>query len=247
MYTLKGRTAVIAGATGHVGAGAVRMLTAAGMNVVMVTHNMADAGRLIAEVEDNLGTCIALSNEDGDGAVYGEVYRRFGSVDVIIPNQGAAARRQDLSDITEEELDGKLHHQITGSFTMVQKAIPYLKKSRAGRVILVSGTGAENGLLEEGLLECAARGGVISMTRYLARELAVQGITVNCIARGGMENDHAPEGEDELDNRTLVPRIPVRRNGTPEEFGAVVCYLASEEAGFMTGQVLRLNGGLFMG
>ena len=92
MYTLKGRTAVIAGATGHVGAGAVHMLTEAGMNVVMVTHNMEDARRLIAEVEHHPGTCIALSNENGDGAVYGEVCQRFGSVDVIIPNQGAPAR-----------------------------------------------------------------------------------------------------------------------------------------------------------
>lgn len=247
MYTLKGRTAVIAGATGHVGSGAVRMLTEAGMNVVMVTHNMADAERLIGEVEQNPGVCIALSNENGDGAVYGEVYRRFGSVDVIIPNQGAAARCQELGGITEEELDEKLHHQITGSFTMVQKALPYLEKSRAGRIILMAGVGAENGLQEEGLLDCAAKGGVISMARYLAQALAEKGITVNCIARGGVENDHPVECGDELDSGKLVSRIPLHRNGTPKEFGAAVCYLASEEAGFMTGQVIRLNGGMYMG
>jgi len=239
MDTLRSRTAVITGATGCIGSGAVHMLTENGMNVAMVTHNMADAETLIARVKHHPGQCVAFSNENGDAAVYGEIYEKFGSIDVIIPNHGAEFCNQDLKTITAAELDHKLHHQITGSFMMVQQALPYLEKSVAGRIILMASVGAESGLQEEGLLDCTARGGIISMTRYLAQNLAEKGITVNCIARGGVENEHFAS--------ITGNRIPLGRNGTAADFGAAVCYLASEEAGFMTGQILRLNGGMYMG
>lgn len=209
MYHLKCRTAVITGATGEIGSGAVHMLTEGGMNVAMITHNMEEAEKLIARVKHHPGRCIAISNENGDAASYGEICEIFGSIDVIIPNHGAKFCCQDLETITASELEQKLHHQITGSFIMVRQALPYLKKSAAGRIILIAGMGAENGLQEEGLSDCTARGAIISMTRYLAQNLA--------------------------------------GNGTAVDFGAAVCYLACEEAGFMTGQVLRLNGGMYMG
>lgn len=248
MLTLKNRTAVISGATGHIGREAVRELTKAGMNVVMVTHNMTDAQSLIDEVANNDGSCIALSNEHGDGAVFQEVFERFGSVDVVIPNQGEADISKPLEEITVEELDHKIHHQVGISFEMVKGALPYLRKSAAPRIILIGSAGAEKGIPEEGLLDCVARGGVISLTRFLAAVLAKDRITVNCIARSGLENDHPVSVEKgELDNMDLIPGIPLQRNGTPKEFAAAVAYLASEEAGFVTGEILQLNGGMAIG
>lgn len=247
MFTLNGRTAVMMGASGYEGAGAVRAMVAGGMNVVMMTHMIDQSNRLIESLGEYKDRCIATTSDDGFEALYQEVSERFGSVDVIIPNQGGPMVWQELADITEEEFTRKLVLQIVRSFQMVQSAIPYLEKSKAGRVILMSSSGARDGLRDEGLCDSTARGGVISMTYSLARELAPKGITVNCIAKGGLPSGHEPQTQNEYDAARLLDRIPVGRTGTPDEYGAAVAYLASEEASFITGQVINVCGGLYMG
>lgn len=247
MLTLKGRTAIITGGTGVQGSGVVRALARSGMRVVMVTHSMDQAQKLIESLGEYNENCIALGNEKGDDAVIDDVYRRFGSVDVIIPNQGAPFMRQALVDITDEDLIQKFEHQVVGSYKMVRKALPYLEKSKAGRIILIANCGARNGLPEEGFCDNVARGAIISMTYCLARELAPKRITVNCIAKSGLLNDHEPRFPNEYDVNKHIHSIPIGRAGTPDEFGAAVSWMASEEAGFVTGQIINLCGGQYMG
>lgn len=244
---LKGRTCVYAGATGAIGRGAVRALAQQGMNVVMVTHNPDSAKEIIAEMSGLPGTAAAVSNEKGDAAVFREVKERFGSADVVICTIGGLSAVKPISEITAEELNGKLQHQVTAPFLMVKEALPYLKESKAGRVILLSSAGAQDGFAGESMVDSIARAGVISMTYCMARELAKDGITVNCIARSGMINDHEPHRPGDYDARSIEQLIPVGRLGKAEEFGALVQYLASEESAFMTGQVLSLSGGLHIG
>ena len=267
MQTLKGRTCVIGGGTGAVGRGAVRALCEGGMNVVLGTHMVADAKGLVEELKDCEGKCVAVSaeciidvvEENGEnkiveipvekGTGIGNVkfaYERFGSVDVVISNTGAFDAPVPLEEITGDDLTKKLGHQVGGAFSSVMSALPYLKKSKAGRILLMSSAGARNGFSSEYFCDSVARGAVISMTYCLARELMQYGITVNCIAKSGMLNDHEPHGRV-LDMNTLTPVIPMGRIGTADEFGAAVAYLASEEAGFVTGQVIDLSGGLAIG
>ncbi len=244
---LEGRTCVYAGATGAIGRGAVRTLAEKGMNVVMVTHNPDSAKEIIAEMSTLPGRVTAVSNERGDAAVFQEVRERFGSVDVVICTIGGLSAVKPISEITAQELDDKLSHQVTTPFMMTKEAIPYLKESRAGRVILLSSAGAQDGFTGESMVDSIARAGVISMTYCLARELAAAGITVNCIARSGMVNDHEPNRPGDYDARSITGQIPIGRLGTPKEFGALVEYLSSEESAFMTGQVFSLSGGLHIG
>lgn len=267
MLTLKGRTCVIGGGTGAVGRGAVRAMCQNGMNVVLGTHMVEDARSLVEELKDCEGKCVAVSakmifdivTENGvnklveipveEGAFDGNVkfaYDRFGSIDVVISNTGAFDAPLPLEEISDEELTKKLNHQVVGAFRSVMSALPYLKKSKAGRILLMASAGARNGFTGEYFCDSVARGAVISMTYALARELLPCGITVNCIAKSGMVNDHEPHGRV-LDMNTLVPQIPVGRIGTADEFGAAVQYLVSEEAGFVTGQVIDLSGGLAIG
>ena len=247
MLTLKGRTCVFAGATGLIGRGAVKAMCEAGMNVVMVTHSPDSAQDIIESLGEYKDHCIALSNANGDDAVFDEVVEKFGSVDVVINKTGGFDSPVPFAEIDAETLSRKLNHQITGSFKMVQAALPYLEKSKAGRVILMANAGAQDGFTGENIADSIARGGVITMTYCLARELAPKGITVNCIAATGIVNDHPPRSEKNLDSEKLLPLIPVGHIGTNDEFGAAVQYLVSEEAAFVTGQVINLSGGLHIG
>lgn len=244
MQTLENRTCVFAGATGNIGRGAVRALAEGGMNVVMVTHNPAGAAAIIEEMQNLPGRVVAMSNANGDGAVFGDVEKEFGSVDVVINTTGGLDAVADFEKVNPDHLDEKLSHQVTEPFKMVQAAMPFLKKSSAGRVILTATEGAVDGFTGENIIDSIARGGVLTMTRALARLLADQGITVNCIARSGMINDHEPQRATDYDVRSIEDQIPVGHAGTADEFGALVAYIASVESGFVTGQIFHLSGGL---
>jgi len=243
MLTLSGRTAYISGATGIQGQGIVRALASGGMNIAMVTHNMASAESLIRSLGDNACHCAAYSNTRSDDEILKEVYQRFGSVDVIIPNQGSPYQPKKISDITEDDLLKKFNHQVVGSFAMVKSALPYLMKSKSPRVILMASGGAEAGFVEEGICDNVARGGVISLTFSLAQELAGRNITVNCIAKSGIADDNLHIRDDEYKAEKYIQLFPISRIGTPDEFGAAVAWLASEESGFITGQVINFTGG----
>ena len=247
MLTLDKRTCVFAGATGAIGRGAVRSLAENGMNVVMVTHNPQAAQKLAEELSECPGKVVAVSNENGDASALQSAYDLFGSVDVVINTTGAMEKVQPVSAIRREQLNEKLSHQVTDPFMMIQAALPYLEKSQAGRIILLTTAGAQDGFEGENIVDSIARGGVITMVYALARMLAEKKITVNAIARSGMINDHEPQKETDYDVNRILEQIPLQRTGTAEEFGAMVAYLASEEAGFVTGQILGLSGGIHIG
>lgn len=247
MLTLKGRTCVFAGGTGAVGRGAALALAEGGMNVILATHNGASAVEIVKEAEGLPGKIIY---SDAEHPKYNEpqnIIEDFGSIDVVISNTGAFDAVKPVDDITEEELMKKLKHQIIGAFGSVKRYLPALRKSKAPRIILMSSAGAQDGFQGENFCDSVARGAVISMTYALAKELAKDGITVNCIAKSGMVNDHPPMRPDNFDVATVAGSIPLGRIGTTENFGALVSYIASEEAGFVTGQVFNLSGGLHIG
>lgn len=247
MLTLQNRTCVFAGATGNIGRGAVRALAEGGMHVVMATHNPDSAKEIIESLQNAPGTVEAVSNEGGDAAALKRVAERFGSVDVVISTTGGLDRPVLPEQITKEQLDQKFHHQVSEVYAMLMAAYPYLKKSRAGRVILLSSAGAQNGWRGENIADSISAGAVLSMTYSLARAWLDDGITVNCIARSGMIDDHEPKEPSQYRAAEAVEKIPMGRLGTSKEFGAMVSYLASEEAAFVTGQVLSLSGGIHIG
>lgn len=247
MITLAGRTCVFAGATGMIGRGAVRALTEAGMNVVMVTHNPDSAREVIASTEGLPGRCIAMTNDRDDGDIFKAVEELFGSVDVIISGIGGLNAPKKFEDVSVEELLNKVNFQVNGPVRMIKAALPYLEKSKAPRILLMSSVGAQNGFAGENICDSVARGAIISLTYCLAREFASRGITVNCIARSGVINDHEPHRPEDFNVASIQDHIPLGRIGSSREFGAAVAYLASEEGGFVTGQVLNLSGGLQIG
>ncbi|MEY8524806.1 SDR family oxidoreductase [Lachnospiraceae bacterium 38-10] len=247
MLTLKNRTCVFAGASGQIGRGAVKALAEQGMNVVMITHNPAKAGEIVNEMKDFPGQVIAMSNEDSNEELFSRIYSVFGSADVMVSSTGGLLSVVRPEDISDALLNEKLSHQVTEPYNMVRAALPYLDKSTAPRIIFVANGGVLDGYAGENIADSIAGGGVVSMTYALARALAHRGITVNCIARSGMVNDHSPEFATDFDVVGIARDIPLGHIGTRDEFGALVQYIASEEAGFVTGHVFNLTGGLHIG
>jgi 3-oxoacyl-[acyl-carrier protein] reductase len=247
MQTLRDRTCVFAGATGVLGQGAVQALAEGGMNVVMVTHCPERAEKICRRFRDLPGRVTSVRNDRAWDEIFADAARAFGSVDAVISTTGLRRAPVPPDRITEEELDGILRHQVTAVYGMVRSAYPYLQKSRAGRVILLSCAGAENGFPGEHIADSISGGAVCSMTYALSRAWIPEGITVNCIARSGMVEDQVESVPGAYCAEKVRSRIPAGRPGTPEEFGALTAYIASEEAGFVTGQVFSLCGGLQLG
>jgi len=234
------RTAVMTGAAGGIGAKAVKKLASMGINVVMVTHNQKKADEITNECAGLPGQVVAMSNEGGDDAVFDDVFQRFGSVDILIPNHGGPEHRKSVLDIPLEDIEHEFDHQVINTFKMVQRAIPFLEKSESARIILMSSEGVYSGDNSFGFARTVANGALTSMMKYLAEALADKGITVNCIAKGRMEPDHLHEGETFTMD---CPEVPLKKKASAEDFANAVAFLACEDSGYITGQTIFLTGG----
>jgi len=241
------KVAVIAGGAGRIGFEICRTFCESGMSLVILGSSKARAIDTARRLENYGGQCLAIGcnvvNSKDVHEAMEQAADRFGGIDVVISMQGWPSKKAKITEITDEHWNGVLSSHLTGSFHMLQQAIPYLEKSSAPRVIFMASHKACTGASDDSLAYTVAKGGIISMTYYAAKILANKGITVNCIATGGIYNNYGPD-ENEVD---LVKRIPLGRISTPEEVAAAVCYLVGDDAGFITGKVLNVNGGLSVG
>lgn len=250
MQTLKGRTCVFSGATAGDGVSAVKALCAGGMNVVMMTHQVARAQALVEEVNGMglPGRCAAVgATPDGpaeeDPAVYEALEKEFGSVDVVISNTGATGRATPMEQVGKDELVHSVGHLLGGAFATLKAALPSLRKSKAPRVIFMTSVEGVSGGVHESFENAVAKGAVRALALNAAARLAPEGITVNCIAKGAIpriEGNHPGDA----DPRDFLPHIPMNRMGTPEDLAELICFLASEESAYITGQTIGLTGGL---
>ncbi|CAN0583758.1 unnamed protein product, partial [Ectocarpus sp. 12 AP-2014] len=174
-----------------------------------------------------------------------QINSHFGGIDILV-NSAGILDMSSIEDMSIDHWDNVMAINVRGTFTTVQKCIKYLEKSKAPRVINLSSNSGRMGGFENGLAYSASKGGIIALTYGFARRLAKQKITVNCIAPGTIESDMSAARSPEA-LKKLKERFPLERFGTPKEVAAAACYFASDDAGFTTGSVLDVNGGLFMG
>lgn len=250
MLTLTGRVAVITGAAQGLGFAMARMMSANGMSVAIVDINGEKAAEKAAELTAGGGAPVAAFGCDiTDNAdilkTVKTIADHFGQIDVIVNCAGIAATTK-VEDVTREAWDRMLAVNLTGTFFMIQAVLPYLRKSRAGRVINISSNAGRMGGFETSMAYSASKGGVISLTFGLARQFAADNITVNAVCPSTVATEMADMYSEEA-IRTLKQRVPLGRFATPDDPAAAVCYLASEEAGFVTGLLLDVNGGMYMG
>ena len=257
MFTLSGRTCVFAGASGGDGVASVRALLSQGMNVVMMTHQTKQAEELKAELDkEGYPGKVAIycdaktyNPPKTEEQVYEEIYNEFGSIDVIISNTGGPGHGDSVDYLTKEALIRDVEHLVGGGFEMLKSALPYLRKSSNARVIYMTSFEAIKGGTIDSLSNSIAKGAVYSMTKNLAARLMSEGITVNCIVKGAIrrrpdKGPGMPGMPKSKDPEEMIPFIPAGRIAEDTDLAQAICYLASEEAGYVTGTALDISGGL---
>lgn len=243
----RARTAVITGGTSGIGYEAARQLLAEGYNVAIIGRNP----RRAREAERTLGAhcrsyCCDVSDIKQIEATLQKIDTEFGTIDVLV-NSAGVLDASKIDTLTEEEWDNVIGINLKGTYFMMQKAVPYLEKGTAPRIINIGSNAGRMGGFENGLAYTASKGGVIAMTYGAARRLASKGITVNCVAPGTTVTELAEKGYSEKTKQKLLERFPVGRMGRPQEIAGAISYFASEKSSFTTGAVLDVNGGMFMG
>lgn len=230
----KQRTALVTGASGGIGAAIAGALEADGARVLRqyYQHPIA-AGELALRAD--------LRNETDIEALFLQAEERFGGVDILVNNAGAALPQQLITDTATEEFDGLFALDVRGVFLCCRRALPFMVRQKYGRIVNISSIWGVGGASCEAAYS-AAKAAVIGLTRALAREAAPSGVTVNCVAPGVIDtpmNAHL-SAEDML---ALAGQTPAGRVGLPEDVAGAVRYFAGEAAGFVTGQVLAVDGG----
>jgi 3-oxoacyl-[acyl-carrier protein] reductase len=243
--SIEGKTALVTGAAGVMGLAVVKALLAEGARVVMVDL----AEKRLQELARELGprSIPAVFDVTEPPAIQRELERLEGSVgtvDILVNNAGILSNNKSQTT-TPEEWRRVLEINLGGMFYLSRAVIPGMKARRWGRIVNVSSLAAQTGGLTAGTAYAASKGGVISLTRSLAAETAPFGITANAIAPAYVKTPMITEQLTEAKRQEILKQIPVGRFCEPEEFAYVVLFLASPLAGFITGDLINLNGGLY--
>jgi len=246
MIDLSGRIAIVTGASRGIGRGIALRLAAQGAHVVAAAR--ADNARGVVEeiaAAQGRGDAVALDVTESESVeqVVASVLERHGRVDILVNNAGIA-RDQLMLRMKREDWDAVLATNLTAAFTLTQAVLKPMVRQRAGRIISISSVVGQGGNAGQANY-AASKAGIIGFTKAVALEVASRGITANVIAPGLIETDmtRAITGSA---REEWASKIPLRRLGTPDDIAAAVCFLASDEASYITGQVLAVNGGMYM-
>jgi 3-oxoacyl-[acyl-carrier protein] reductase len=248
MFSLKGRVALVTGASQGIGHAIAVTLAQAGARVAAAARNQEKLAAVVAEIQATGGEALAVamdvSSQEQVKAGFAQTIEKFGKLDILVNN--AAITRDGLAvRMKADDWDAVLRTNLTGAHWCAQQALSVMMRARYGRIINVASVVAETG--NPGQVNyVAAKAGLIGLTRALAVEIASRNITVNAVAPGFIVSpmtDPLPQNVKDA----LLARVPLGRLGTGDEVAAAIVFLASEEAGYITGTVLDVNGGLHMG
>jgi len=244
---MKDKVAAITGASRGIGRSIALFLAGEGAKVVASARNSAELEKLVAEIKEKGGEAIAVA---GDVAVTADADRlvdaavaAYGRLDILVNNAGIT-RDGLLLRMKDEDWDAVLNVNLKGAFLCTRAAAKVMSKQRYGRIINISSVVGEMGNAGQANY-CASKAGLLGLTKAVARELARRNVTVNAVTPGFIVTDMT-EALPEKTREELASQIPLGRLGDAEDIAHAVLFLASDGAGYVTGQVLGVNGGMYM-
>jgi 3-oxoacyl-[acyl-carrier protein] reductase len=248
MFSLKDKVALVTGASQGIGRATSLALAEAGAKVAIAARNTEKLASLAAEIAAAGGEALAVPMDVADPAQvkagFQQLLAKFGKLDVLVNN--AAITRDTLAlRMKLEDWEAVLRTNLTGAHLCIQQALGAMLKQRAGRIINITSLVAETGNAGQANY-VASKAGLIGLTRAIAVEVASRNITVNAIAPGFIATPMTDPLSQEIKDK-MKSMIPLGRFGTDRDVAAAIVFLASDEAGYITGQVLDVNGGLHMG
>lgn len=253
MFDLRGMTALVTGASGGIGSAIARALANQGARLAVSGSNATKLRAFRDELDehtpqhlqevDHVAITCDLSNPEDVEKLVPAALDSLGKIDILVNNAGIT--RDNLAmRMKDEEWDAVIRINLEAAFRLMRAATKPMMKARYGRIITITSVVGATG--NPGQMNyAAAKGGLTAMSKSLAQEIASRGVTVNCVAPGFIRTamtDVLPDAQKDA----LNGRIPMGRMGEGEEIGAAVAYLASREAGYVTGQTLHVNGGMAM-
>ena len=246
MFDLTGKTALVTGATGGIGEGIARAFHKAGADVAISGRQVAKLEALAAELGDRVHVVPCdLADKAQVMKLIDNAAAKLGRVDIIVNNAGLTKDNLFMV-MKDEQWDDVIAVNLTSTFMLMRAATRHMLRSKTGygRIINISSVSGIIGNPGQGNY-AASKAGMIGMTKSLAREVANRGITANCIAPGFISTAMTDVLNDKQ-KAEISQHIPAQRFGSPDDIAAAAIYLASNEAGYVTGQTLHVNGGMAM-
>ena len=245
---LKGKTGVVTGASRGIGRAIAIKLATLGVNIVVNYRNSFDAVQEVVKEIQALGAralavqCDISSFKDVENMMKKSI-EEFGSIDILVNNAGIT-KDGLLMRMKEEEFDSVIDINLKGAFNCTRHISAIMLKQRSGRIINISSVSGLTGNAGQ-VNYSSAKAGILGMTKAVAKELAGRGVTCNAVAPGYIQTDMT-EGLADKVKENIMNAIPLKRLGTPEDVANAVAFLASEEAAYITGQVINVDGGMVM-
>jgi 3-oxoacyl-[acyl-carrier protein] reductase len=248
MFSLKDKVALVTGASQGIGRDTALALSEAGAKVAVAARNEEKLAALVNEIVGlEAGQALAVKMDVADAeqvkAGFKQVLEKFGRLDILVNN--AAITRDGLAlRMKQDDWDAVLRTNLTGAHLCIQQALGTMMRARAGRIINIASIVAEMGNAGQANY-VAAKAGLIGLTKAIAIEMASRSITVNAVAPGFIETPMTDVLSDEV-KQDLKTRIPLGRMGSARDVAAAIVFLASDEASYITGHVLDVNGGMYL-
>ncbi|MCI0336349.1 MAG: 3-oxoacyl-[acyl-carrier-protein] reductase [Acidobacteria bacterium] len=247
MFNLKGQIALVTGGSRGIGRATAKVLSEFGADVAVMARSLDKCEAVADEIRAGGRRAVAvrgdLANADEIKAAVEKVSSELGAVSILV-NNAAITRDGLMLRMKREDWSDVINTNLTGVFLLTQQVLPMMTKARRGRIINLTSVVAQSGNVGQ-VNYISAKAGIIGFTKAVAREYASRNITVNAIAPGFIETPMT-SALNETARNAMLEQIPLKRPGTDLDIAYAVAFLASDEAGYITGQVINVNGGMYM-